>query len=447
MQLKTPKLKPLAAVVISHAMTVRSLIMSSALKGLNERYEIVYLYPNNLSVELPNSIKIAFTEKRSLLVKKVDYYLWYLTFFKYFRRTHSINEGYKSFKIVMLGRKTKVLLRAMSLPVVYEILIPILEKLIIRYDNEIYRCMEELSPAVILLPGAAFDSFGLETVKCARKLSIRSIMLAAHWDLLSAKGLLRGEPDIICVWGQQMYDMAVNTHGIAAEKVRIIGVPQFEIYKNEIGKDDARKHLGLPLGKKIFLFAGIGAPFDEMSILAHMDGLIGTGLPSDVLVLYRPHPKKHQRKNEKDFGQYRFKNIVLDPQNACPDTAIFKDTFNYYSNLLYSIDGLVSPFSTMTVEAAVCGKPCLAIAFSDDVHEWKFEHALSNEHIQPLLNYKWVALCTKKEDLHASLISLLETAAKPNIAKEIRQDISSIVHSGEDSYSKRLVELVSKVRR
>lgn len=121
--------------------------------------------------------------------------------------------------------------------------------------------------------------------------------------LFSSKGLLRAEPDIVCVWGKQMYDMVVGHHRTFPEKVKIVGVPQYEVYREKINMSDARKHLGLPEDKKLWLFAGIGEPYDEMSILTEIDRLIGTELPSDILVLYRPHLKNTQREKMKNILQ------------------------------------------------------------------------------------------------------------------------------------------------
>lgn len=439
--------KPTIVVALNSDVSVRSFVLSGAIKELSEQFNIVYLCSDNVSIKLKNSFKVDFSNSKGEWVKLVDYHLWYLAFFKNFRRSVGLKHGLSSFKIATLSKKGRVIMTILSLPIIYEIIMPLMENLVVRYDKEIYRYIKEINPETIILPGAAFDSFGLEVMKCARRLSIKTIMAVIHWDFFSNKGLLRAEPDIVCVWGQQMYEMVIGPHKVSETKARTIGVPQFEIYRNRIEMNEARKNLSLPLDKKILLFAGTGAPFDEMSILKEIDELVGTELPSNVLVLYRPHPEKHKaRKNEKDFKEYKFKNIVLDPENKDRKKNLGETSLEYYANLFYSIDGIISPFSTMTIEAALCGKPCLSIAFSDDLHEWKFEHVLNFEHLLPLQKFDWVSLCKSRDNLQDCLIRLIKTIDEPNISEKIKKDIQYIVYSDDNSYSNRLLDLILDIR-
>ncbi len=435
--------KPVIAVALSNDVSVQSLVSSGAVKDLSERFNIAYIYSDGVSLQEPGGTKINFLQQRSKLVKWVDYFLWHLTFFKHFRKTRGLNEGNKSYKISMLSKKLRFLLTVLSLPVIYKIAMPLMENLIVSYDREVYKCLKKINPETVILPGIPFDSFGLEVMKCAQKLSIKSVMAVLHWDFFSSKGLLRSEPDIVCVWGKQMYEMVVGPHRTAPEKVKIVGVPQYEIYRNKISMTDARNHLGLPNNKKIWFFAGIGEPYDEMSILMEIDRLIGTELPSDILVLYRPHPKKHKaRKNEKEFKEYKFKNIVLDPENADMNKNTGGTRPEYYANLLYSADAFISPFSTMTLEAASCGKPCLTIGFSDDLHKWKLEYALVQDHVKPLLYWKSLLLCLDKSNFRSSLKTLLEISGEPAIKDKIKEELSYIVYTDNSSYSKKLLNAV-----
>lgn len=86
---------------------------------------------------------------------------------------------------------------------------------------------------------------------------------------------------------------------------------------------------------------------------------------------------------------------MLDPENA--NKNIETNRLEYYANLLYSIDGFMSPFSTMSLEAAFCGKPYLTIGFSDNVHKWKIEYTLIQDHVKTVLHHKWAILCLDKK--------------------------------------------------
>lgn len=438
--------KPAIVVALNGDVTARSLVQSNAMEELRKQFNVIYLCSDSVSIEVTNSFRVDFSNSRGKWSKLTDYYLWELSYFRYFRQSRNIKEGFKDFRVVMLNKKQRILMTLLSIPVICRIIVPLMENLVVQHNKEIYLFLKKINPKMIIIPGAQSDSFGLDVIKCARLLSVKTIMTVMHWDFFSLKGLLRAEPDIISVWGEQMCEMAVKIHRIPQERIRITGVPQFEIYRDRIDMNTARKNLSLPVDKKILLFAGTGVPFDEMAVLKKIDGLIGTELPSDILVLYRTHPKKHKsRKNEKDFTEYKFKNIVLDPENISGKKKIGKTSLDYYTNLLCSIDGLISPFSTMTLEAALCGKPCLAIAFSDDLHAWKFEYALSVEHLLPLQKFKWVSLCKSRNDLKKCLFRLIELIDEPGISEKIKKDIQYIVYFDDKTYSERLLSIVNEI--
>jgi len=442
--------KPTIAIALSSDTVVHSLISSGALDELRVQFNLAFIYSDIVNLPVPGGVRIDFFKKRNKFVKFVDYHLWYLTFYKHIRKTRGLKEDYKSYKISMLSKKGRAIMTFLSLPLIYEITVYISERLVIRYDKNIYRSLKKMNPELVILPGGPFDSFGLEAVKCANRLSLKSIMCVLNWDFFSSKGLLRAKPDIVCVWGQQMHEMCVGPHMIPDEKVKIIGVPQYEVYKQKISTAEARRRMDLPEDKKILLFAGIGETYDEMSILKEIDGLIGTELPDGIFVVYRPHPKKHtSRKDEKDFKEYKFKNIVLDPENANMTKKAGGTPPGYYADLLYSADAFISPFSTMTLEAAFCGKPCLTIGFSDDLHGWKLEHTVVQDHVKPLLSWKSLLLCMDKNDFRKSLKALLavtESADKSAYESKIREELGYIVYSDNEPYSKKLLNIVMEAR-
>lgn len=442
--------KQTIVIALSNNTAVHSLLTSGALEELRGQFNLAFIYSDIVNLPVPGGVRIDFFKKRNKYIKFVDYHLWYLTFYKHIRKTRGLKEDYKSYKISMLSKKERAIMTFLSLPVIFEITVFISEKLIIRLSKDIYQHLKKINPELVILPGVPFDSFGLEAVKCANRLSLKSIMVVLNWDFFSSKGLLRANPDIVCVWGQQMYEMCVGPHMIPNEKVKIAGVPQYEIYKKKISMDDARRNIGLPLDKKIWLFAGIGETYDEMSVLKEIDKLIGTELPSDILVLYRPHPKKHPaRKNENDFKEYKFKNLALDPESAGTAREAGGTPPGYYANLLYSADAFISPFSTMTLEAAFCGKPYLTIGFSDDLHEWKLEYTVVQDHVKPLLSWKSLFLCLDKKDFCRFLKSLLavtESADKSAHESKIRKELDYIVYRDNEPYSKKLLNIVMAVR-
>jgi len=220
--------------------------------------------------------------------------------------------------------------------------------------------------------------------RAARLLKIKNIVLVSHWDYLSAKGIVRINPDQLWVWGEQMRNLAINFHKVLADRVKNIGVPQYQFYFDAL-KRTSLQNQNRSSENNYFLFAGTGLPYDELTPLKIIDKAIGNSLPGNIKIIYRPHPKQHERMCEHVFNQDEFKNVILDSEWMTGKVnASTYAPMEYYADLLNQVDGLITPFSTLLVEAALWGKPSFILGFSDDVHEWDFENKTKEEHIKSL---------------------------------------------------------------
>jgi predicted glycosyltransferase len=117
----------------------------------------------------------------------------------------------------------------------------------------------------------------------------------------------------------------------------------------------------------------------------------------------------------------------------------------YYRDLMYAADAFISPFSTMAIEAAFCGKPTLTIGYSDNVHEWKLEYAMIQDHVKPLLTWKHLVVCLHEETLLTSLKKVLNIVDINHFASEIRDEVGYIIFSNRNSYSANLLTVVSEL--
>ena len=105
-----------------------------------------------------------------------------------------------------------------------------------------------------------------------------------------------------------------------------------------------------------------------------------------------------------------------------------------------AIDAVVSPFSTMTLEAALCGKPSLCIGFSDGVNSWDFREATNTEHIRSVAGRRWLKVCTDRSLLGPAFADFVAGLEEPALAERIRREVRSTVFYNESSYAKRLVD-------
>ncbi len=428
--------------LVGHDAILRNFIHSGATENLCQDFDVTFVY-SDLIKNSDNGKVIDFFKKQNKFFKKIDMYLWYLSYFKYFRKTGNFMEALScSFKASRFPKRTRQLLMFFSLPVLYECTMSFLELFLLGHQRKISKVLSDINPEAVIVPGFAFDSFGIQVMRAAKRLKIRNIIPVAHWDYLSTKGIIRVTPDQLWVWGEQMRRIAVGFHKVPDAKVKNIGVPHYQIYfdSHNSNKGDT---IQKPDRALTILFAGAGIPYDELTPLKAVDCQIGQALPGNTKIIYRPHPKQHPRQCESDFKPQQYKNVILDSQwmrgKASPS---IYDAMNYYVELLKKVDGVITPFSTLMVEAALCGKPSLILAFSDDVHEWTFENRIKEEHIRDLLEFPWMIFCLKKGNLMDDCRRFFEICQDESIRKKIQDDIRFVIYSDQDTYRQRLCRYV-----
>ena len=123
------------------------------------------------------------------------------------------------------------------------------------------------------------------------------------------------------------------------------------------------------------LFAGCWPPFDEISVLEVLDGLVEKYkdlLPSQCKILYRPHPWG-ENYDKLDYLQSKgLKNIEIDPQMSMKSRhddytrrTDFQPELDYYPVLLDHSEFVICPLSSIIIEASIMNKKILALAHDD----------------------------------------------------------------------------------
>jgi hypothetical protein len=247
-----------------------------------------------------------------------------------------------------------------------------------------------LRPALVLFPITGVESTGTELLMAGKVLGFTTLFLVNGWDNLSSKGVFPLLPDGLGVWGPQNVRHAVDIQGMAPDKIVPLGCARYEPYflpppPPEADASDAENSSPFPF--PYVLFAGATTACDELSPLQHMEAILGqlkqTGqVAPNLTVIYRPHPWREPRSRQCPdfFDPDAFQHIQLDPQVAeaylrnkqARRESVSARTFpalSYYPRLLRHALFVVSPMSSMTLEAALMDVPTLVLAMPDDLHK------------------------------------------------------------------------------
>lgn len=175
------------------------------------------------------------------------------------------------------------------------------------------------------------------------------------WDNPSNKALIDNFPNILAVWGEQTQNHCIDLLKVPPANIKIIGSPQLNMYKKFVTKKNK---------ERVLCFAGSSLGLNETKHLDCIEKIIEEK-KINLKVLYKPHPWKSFHKEELFFDESQFKHIKIDKFSKQNYNFRFNGgTFNLdliknenTLKTLANIDCLITPLSTIMLEAAICKIP------------------------------------------------------------------------------------------
>ena len=314
-------------------------------------------------------------------------------------------------------------------------------------------------PDAVVLPSALLDHITDDVLQVTERLHIPTAMLLVGWDNLSSKGLLFRQPDVMGVWGEQSREHAITMQGTPAGSVQVIGAPQYPNAQQMPAVDRAswRSERGLPTDCPLVLFAGTFRMFDETTLLQRVESAINNGDLPMMHVLYRPHPWRAPRQDERDFFDLTWQHVTIDPQLAeayrahkdpTAETVVGHTLFRmgYLFELYQALDAVISPMSTVLLEAMLFGLPTMTIAFGDGKHTWSADKVSQMVHFHEMYAIPELVQSTQQDAFIADVKTLVGQVGDATIAASYQQQARYFVDVPNDNtYAERALALVDGV--
>ena len=161
-------------------------------------------------------------------------------------------------------------------------------------------------------------------------------------------------------------------------------------------------------------------------------------------VIFRPHPASLFSIEE--YGLENLKHVVLDPIFMDKTKISFSDTEKFI-NLMYHSDVIINIASTLSIDAAVFGRPTICINFDSKnrkISYWEEVGRLYDhfDHYEKLVSTGGVALPESSEELAQNINDYISDPLKD---KEGREKIVEMFVTPFDGFSgKRLANSVFK---
>lgn len=313
--------------------------------------------------------------------------------------------------------------------------------------------LERLRPDVLFAPTLVHDGREVELVKAARALGVPTVGFAASWDTLTSKGAFYVRPDHLLVWGEENREQAMSHHGFPADRVEVTGTPQFDVYGPAQPAEDRTAFLarrGIVADRRVLLFAGTTVTYweDEPRLLRALSSAIEHGELKDCTIWYRPHPRRPLREVA---DVTTLPHVVLDDQaarqkaEAVSSYSARPEDLLHYRGLMNAVEGVITAFSTMIVEAALLAKPSLVIGFGVDVANAGrlIQHA-EYEHSVELLATPGVTLCRSHDELLREIQRLLAGEYALH-AEALRARAAAIAHNLDGGARARIAHALERI--
>jgi hypothetical protein len=216
-------------------------------------------------------------------------------------------------------------------------------------DDTLVDAIDRLAvDAVLLVSRCLLGGPEPDVIKAARRLGLPSTMLVWSWDNLSSKAIQNEHPDRLLVWNELQAREAEELHGIAPERVSVVGAANFDAFFEELAAVEPVEH------PPTILYLGSSpkvAPVEREIFDRWLDAVrpLGAG------VILRPHPAAHEAWE----GWAAPEGVeLLEPHAKIEPQAL--------SRLLARADVVVALNTSAEIEAAIAGRPVVTFRAGAD---------------------------------------------------------------------------------
>ena len=450
-------------IFIETDVVVRHFIFSNAFEKLQKSNDVVYVFPDGdkrLGAIKPANLNLGGCRRLKLkpYIKRLK--LWRIRFFVEKLRYKKgisrevIGQWRKDFKE---GNPIYAffLYRFFGLPLIFKVFTIIINFLISKKQN--YGMLEILSkekPDLLIHPSVLEGSYIDDVIFYGNKIKKPVVVMMNSWDNPLTKRSVVNKDYNLLVWGKQTKYHALKYMGLEEDKVIEFGSAQFDIYyqKNKDKQYSSIREGDLKQNVKTLLYAGSSKYADEFSHLLKIDNAISNGLLPKINVIYRPHPWGGCGYKGYRFKKYKFKNVIYDKNMLSYISRDFETDYSKFlpdmeltKNLLETVDIVLSPLSTILLEAMILGKIPICLMTEDEKQAKHFHMVKRSPHFEEILSNKNLIVLNGKDFLIKGIAKALQNSTSDLISKELKEDSEFFISKFSKPYNQRLLEFADKL--
>lgn len=442
---------------MDHDIVVRHFVLSGVLRTLEDEHDVVWVFPERHRRVTGDPRTLPVGRYRTVPISETRLHgyrrLYHASVLRMLRGTRD-ERAIFSFWRQMLGPRAFWTSWALSWPGAYQLYHRrMLQR--IGEPEHLNTLLDEEKPDVVVHPTVLEGLFVSDLVHWGRVHGVPTVFLMNSWDNPAVKAMTVGAPDRLIVWGEHSRQVAHERLRMSLANILVFGAAQFEVYRTPPRESAAayRARLGVPTDHQMLLYAGSSKGLDETAHLVALEAAVDAGRLPRCTVLYRPHPWRARLDTEEDFFARSWRHVLMAPdmveyyrRHRAGDATMYLADYAETHVTLNAADAVVSPLSTILLEAGLHGKPMLAYLPDEDMtHNIAIFSMAKTVHFRDFFERVDCLRCERPEDLVAECARVLEMAARAGIDERLRRQCAFFADTGERSYADRLDELIRSV--
>ena len=296
------------------------------------------------------------------------------------------------------------------------------------YKNKAYeRILKQYDIDALFVPSYNVKEDML-LMNAAKRIGIPIVCSVHSWDNLPVRGSLIAEPDLLLVWNNIMMEQAQILHCIPKEKIRVIGLPQYDYYTYKtplLSKKEYMQKINIEKYEKIITYTCSAERVfpDEDVFLLRLIELVQKKTFGNAILIIRLHPTERIKQYLKLFKGK--KDILIDvPGGSFAATyvsSIEHNDIQNFVNLIKHSDVVINLASTVTIDASIFNVPVVNVAYNTKLPPYAWNAAkkwYKTTHYNNVVKTQGIRIARSEEELIRYIQDYLRD---PTLDKEGRE--------------------------
>lgn len=448
-------------VFLDHDIICRHFVLSGALAPLAAATEVKFIFPDDGGKRLkldPATLPLAAPfERIAVDQRRQQYWRWLLFADQIALRFGRQEAAIRRLRRKLVGWKAALLFTIAGLPGLRQLFNAVVNRRLAAAPNEALDALiAREKPDVVLHPTVLDGPFVNDLIASCSQRGIPLVYAMNSWDNPSTKRSTVGKPNRLLVWGPQTRAHAVRFVGMPEGDVVSFGAAQFDAFAGppRIDRTTFATHNDFDPSFKVVLFAGSNSMTDEFATLASLDEAVSSGRLPGVSIIYRPHPWGLGGRGGDRLANATWRNVrVHAPMRdyvrklAEGSETILLPDYRDTHDLLCNVDVVVSPLSTILIEAMLHGKPVAVFTpESPKGSDLLSVTMLPMLHFDEFLALPEVARVSSVSELELIIHRLIDPATAPSSAR-LTKAAEYFVTPFERPWRDRIVDFLQAIAR